>query len=1457
MSGPRVNRVRRRSIAGATLALAITLTGLPGTAAHAAAPSPAVSSELLSTLAKDGTASFWVYLRDKADLASAAKVADKKDRTTRVYRELTTTATESQKGLRTLLDGKKASYSTYWIANAVRVTGDRALLDSISARADVERIDPVRTFKVIEPVAKKAAKASTAAVEWGVTDIGAPRVWDDFTDKGEGIVVGSVDTGVDITHPAIKSHYRGLQSDGSVDNDYNWFDPSNACGGTGPCDNVGHGTHTIGTMVGGDGGSNQIGVAPGAKFISAKGCESDNCSDSSLLAGGQWILAPTDSNGQNPRPDLRPDIVNNSWGGGRGDLWYEDTVQAWVAAGIFPAIANGNAGPGCNTASNPGDYPDSYAVGAYNSGHAIASFSGRGSSSIDNSVKPDISAPGVAVRSAVPGNSYEAWDGTSMATPHVAGAVALIWAAAPSLRGDVAATRALLDGTAIDTNDTSCGGTATDNNVWGEGRLDVYNAVLDAPRGPIARASGTVTDASTGNPLADVTVTAAGRTVATGADGKYQLVFEAGTYDVTAGKYGYLSKTTSVTVAEGEVKTVNFALTPAQLVTVSGTVTDGSGHGWPLYAKVEVSGRPGAPVFTDPVTGRYSVSLPASTSYELKATPVYPGYQPTTEDVIVGTAAKTANIVVPVEAACTATGYSAAYGTPALTESFGGTGTPAGWSVVNRTDGGGWGFTDIGNRGNKTGGTGGFAIIDSDKLGSGKAQDSDLISPPINLSEQTAPFVRFKSDFYALSSPADIDVTIDGGTTWTNVWHQTASRRGPANEEVSLAPAAGAAAAQVRFRYAGSYSWWWQIDDVEVVNRACTPIPGGLVVGNTTDSNTGLALNGVTVTSDDAPADKGVSAATPADTNLADGFYWLFSTATGSHPFTASKAPYQSLTKTVAVTANGVKRADYALKAGRLTVTPTEIQSFQTYGTTRSTTVTVTNTGNAATTVDVLERPKGFEALKTKGTAGTTVQMKGLSTAMTGPSFAATNPKAVTQAADSWTALPNYPTAIYDNAAATIDGKVYSVGGGSTTGTEKKAFVYADGAWTTLPDLPSARSKPVAAAVDGKLYVIGGWGPGGTPVNTVDVFDPAAGTWSTPATTNPKPASAAGSAIIDGKVYLVGGCLDANCASTADVVVFDAASGSFSTTTSYPNKTSFIGCGALGGKVYCSGGYDGTASTKATKVLDPTSGAWTAVADAPVDLWGGQVSAAGGLLVLAGGVANGSSGVTSQTIGYDPAADSWSTLPAMASPRYRGAGACGFYRIGGSVTPFEGNADSALLDGLGECDAEGDVTWLTEDPATFELAPGKSKSVKVTLTATAAAGVAQPGEFTAQLGLRAATPYPVPNVDVEMNVSPPASWGKIQGTVTGVSCNGTSTPLKATIRLNGTTSYTLIADASGHYQWWLPKGTYQTIIAKDGWIPEVQSSKVSAGFVLTADFTLDPVISCALRDQVATRKGTL
>ena len=403
------------------------------------------------------------------------------------------------------------------------------------------------------------------------------------------------------------ANYRGRRSDGTVDHDYNWFDPSHICPTAAPCDNAGHGTHTMGTMVGHDGWANQIGVAPGAKWITAKGCESFSCSQSALLAAGQWIVAPTDLNGRNPRPDLAPDIVNNSWGANIYDPWYTQTVQNWTAAGIFPAFANGNAGPGCGTAGSPGSYGISYSSGAFDSANEIAPFSSRGAGEAGR-VKPDLAAPGVDVRSSLPGGAYGSLSGTSMASPHTAAAVALLWSAAPALDGDIAATRQILDSTAIPTSDLSCGGTPEFNNVFGHGRLDAYAAVQAAPRQAVGGLTGNV--AADGWPLPDASVAVTGpvnRRTTTASDGQYRFErLVAGTYTVTVTAYGFYPFTATVTVTPNGTATLVVNLRRLPSATLTGTVRGAAG---PIAdATVSVTGTP-LTIHTD-TTGRYRLVVP-------------------------------------------------------------------------------------------------------------------------------------------------------------------------------------------------------------------------------------------------------------------------------------------------------------------------------------------------------------------------------------------------------------------------------------------------------------------------------------------------------------------------------------------------------------------------------------------------------------------------------------------------------------------------------------------------------------------------------------------------------------------------------------------------------------------------------------------------------------------------------
>jgi subtilisin family serine protease len=430
--------------------------------------------------------SFWVLLGSKADLSKAPSIKDWGARGVFVVNQLKNEANRTQRGLRIYLHNHGIAYQPYWIANAILVyRADAATIRTIASRSEVAKIAPRWFARLVDgtaPAVRTATPANPGTPEWNLTNIRAPEVWSTYDDRGEGIVVASLDTGVQYDHPALVNQYRGNLGGGNFNHNYNWFDPLHHCPGE-PCDTYGHGTHTMGTMVGDDGGQNQVGVAPAAKWIEADPLPDGGQHDQALLDAGQWIVAPTNLNGNKPKPELRPNIVSNSWGlFGDENPWYQPTVDAWVAAGVFPAWAAGNEGPSCASLRNAGSYPESYTMGAYDINNNIASFSSRGPSSFGgtNHRKPNIAAPGVNVRSSVPGDSYGNSSGTSMATPHVAATVALIWSAVPSLIGNIPATRRILSSTAHPVKVTTCGGNKQFNNVWGHGRLDAYAAVTKA-----------------------------------------------------------------------------------------------------------------------------------------------------------------------------------------------------------------------------------------------------------------------------------------------------------------------------------------------------------------------------------------------------------------------------------------------------------------------------------------------------------------------------------------------------------------------------------------------------------------------------------------------------------------------------------------------------------------------------------------------------------------------------------------------------------------------------------------------------------------------------------------------------------------------------------------------------------------------------------------------------------------
>lgn len=479
-----------RALVTATVATAVVFSsnaayaGGPANTPAAAEPTPPpkIPAAVRNSVADGRVATFWVRLAKRADLGTVAGKQTRAGRATEVIRIRKEAADSSQKQVIAILRAAHADFTSFWISNTVRVTGDGALLERLAALPEVAKIEADVPVVIPEPIVAPRAQATVDGVEWNVDKIGADQVWSEFSDRGQGIVVANIDTGVQWDHPALLGQYRG-NSGGSVNHNYAWFNPAGGCPTAAPCDTNGHGTHTMGTMAGDDGGTNKIGVAPGVKWIAAKGCEGETCSAATLLAAGQWMLAPTDLAGQNPRPDLAPDVVNNSWGSPGYSEWYADVLSSWVQAGIFPAFGIGNDGPDCGTAGYPGGLIQAYSSAAFDVNDVIAPFSSRGDGA--SYIKPDIAAPGVNVRSSVPGG-YASHSGTSMASPHTAATVALIWAAVPSLRGNVDATREILDFSAVPKPDTSCASAGTVNEVWGHGKLDAYAAVARARSGVIA-----------------------------------------------------------------------------------------------------------------------------------------------------------------------------------------------------------------------------------------------------------------------------------------------------------------------------------------------------------------------------------------------------------------------------------------------------------------------------------------------------------------------------------------------------------------------------------------------------------------------------------------------------------------------------------------------------------------------------------------------------------------------------------------------------------------------------------------------------------------------------------------------------------------------------------------------------------------------------------------------------------
>ncbi|SEF15403.1 carboxypeptidase regulatory-like domain-containing protein [Jiangella alba] len=617
-----------------------------GSTADGESAAPAGVEEAVRTAAADGGAvPVIIRLRDQADLAAVAERADdaataaaedaraslrsagpeaerdvaeraRAARAETVVTELQDTAGATQPAVLDLLAGRGATAVTpYWIFNGIAATVDAATLAALEGHPDVQSVELDEEITLEEPI--EPGPGEPLLPSWSLEKIHAPDVWGEYGVRGEGVVVGIMDGGADGGHPALSASWRGTTGDPAQ----SWYVPTGE-NYPAPGDGGGHGTHVTGSIVGTAPGE-LTGVAPGATWIAAKIFRDSGSTTESIIHDGfQWMLAPGGD------PAAAPDVVNNSWGsdaGGATTFW--DDVAAWEAAGIVPIFANGNNGPAPGTVGSPGSFPHAIGIGATDVNDVVASFSSRGPAVWDGERyrKPQVSAPGAQIRSTWPRDlpdgedGYHTISGTSMATPHATGVVALMLSANPDLSIDD--VRALLE----DTARTEPHMGDLPNDTYGAGIVDAFAAVTRAAySGTIA---GSVTDGD-GDPLGGVTITAGGDTTTTADDGTYALPTAAGDHDVTAAAYGYVTATAQVTVAIGETTTLDPRLDTAATHAFTGTVT---GPGGPVaHARVTLGGTPLDPAVTG-ADGGFGFDDVAAGTYTVRVTAA--GHQPRTHEL--------------------------------------------------------------------------------------------------------------------------------------------------------------------------------------------------------------------------------------------------------------------------------------------------------------------------------------------------------------------------------------------------------------------------------------------------------------------------------------------------------------------------------------------------------------------------------------------------------------------------------------------------------------------------------------------------------------------------------------------------------------------------------------------------------------------------------------------------------
>jgi hypothetical protein len=878
-----------------------------------------------------------------------------------------------------------------------------------------------------------------------------------------------------------------------------------------------------------------------------------------------------------------------------------------------------------------------------------------------------------------------------------------------------------------------------------------YANCSSEPQGTL---EGSVQDAGSGLGIAGALVQAASPTLTLGTNtlpgGGYQLALPTGSYSVTVSAYGYLSQTVSgVPIVSGTTTTQDFSLSLAPVFRVEGAITDAQ-TGWPLYALVSVDGDPVPAVWSDPLTGGYALELVGGTEYTMRVTAFSPGYPVAQRSLgpLSGDAVEDFSLQADLEA-CSAPGYSRGV---MLFEGFESKSAPAGWTIVNNPSGGaGWRFDNPGMRPNQTGGEKNFAIIDSDVEGSVDV-DSELRTPVLDFSSETRVVLDFKYDYYYYDAgnaeKAEVDVSRDGGASWTNVWaRSTGSDRGPKDASLDIsALAAGQPDVMVRFHYYdANWEWYWQVDEV-AIHRGCEAGSGGLVVGQVLDGQTGLPLPGAAVASSQG---SGEAAATD-DPAAGDAFFTVFAPS-GAQPITGSMPLYTQQVSSVAVPAGGAVAQDFSLAAGSAAAEPQALSVTLELGQVTTAALEIQNLGGAALQYKLAELSRPAAALGAVERPADGVVRAWRQEYRSGKDIRISRPVVPAAVLDaggvtgSWQASANWLPwgAAYDPQAGTL----WVSEGWSTN----QVFEYTAAGTPTgrVHDFPwQPQSGPADAATNwntGRLWVMDVSGD-----NCLHEIDPALG--------------ATGKKICPAFSLSQRG------------LAYDPASDTwFSGSWNDGVVVHFTSQGAVLDQAYVGLNIAGLAYNPDTQHLfvmqNPYSGGQVYVLDTANQY---------------------------QVVGQFDISQGFGTYSGAGLEFDCGGHLWGVDQVSGMVYQFDSGETTSLC--------SPGVAWLSAAPASGPLAAHSAQPVEVGLDARLPA-VDGPGDYFARLLIVEDTPYGAVSVPVSLTVTASTGKGRLEGTVTGLgSCDQDPAGLAGAqvTAAGGGRVYTTTTQAGGGYVLVLP-----------------------------------------------------